>query len=164
MAHKKADVKTHKGSMPKSLSHVQTVSTTLEDNQSIIKEHFDRSPVCALVHGRVCMYVSVRASLSLARSLSLCLSLLSLLPPSLSPSLPPPLPLCAQMPCPCSVQKVLIGYQHLNVTIPFKCHCQHLNVSLLRLSGVGRMSRFLVQVAQAARENKTKEEDSLLNQ
>jgi hypothetical protein len=41
---------------------------------------------------------------------------------------------------------------------------QHLNVSLLRLSGVGRMSRFLVQVAQAARENKTKEEDSLLNQ
>jgi len=42
MAHKKADVKTHKGSLPKSLSHVQTVSTTLEDSQSIIKEHFDR--------------------------------------------------------------------------------------------------------------------------
>jgi len=30
------------GSLPKSLSHVQSVTTTLEENQSIIKEHFDR--------------------------------------------------------------------------------------------------------------------------
>ena len=101
MAHKKADVKTHKGSMPKSLSHVQTVSTTLEDNQSIIKEHFDRSRVCALVRVRVCMCASVLASLSpslppsLSRARALSLSLLSsLFFLSLSPSLPP-LSVCA---------------------------------------------------------------------
>jgi hypothetical protein len=43
MAHKKKEEKTHKGSLPKSLSDVQSVSTTLEDNHAIIKDQFDRS-------------------------------------------------------------------------------------------------------------------------
>lgn len=42
MAHKKKEEKTHKGSLPKSLSDVQSVSTTLEDNHTIIKDQFDR--------------------------------------------------------------------------------------------------------------------------
>merc|ERR1712216_1081202 len=41
MAHKKTDVKTHKGALPKALSDVQQVTTTLEDNHTIIKDRFD---------------------------------------------------------------------------------------------------------------------------
>ena len=49
-----ADIKTHKGSLPKSLSHVQTVSTTLEDNQHIIKEHFDRFLLVDILKRQFC--------------------------------------------------------------------------------------------------------------
>ena len=113
MAHKKADVKTHKGSLPKSLSHVQTVSTTLEDSQSIIKEHFDRLRMCVRERPRIP-------------------SVLLRIPTRPSPALSHNMP-------------------------------SHLTSALLHVSGLGRMRRFLVQVAHAARENKIKEEDSMLN-